>query len=196
MKLNGQDVDIHIAPAELYNFFKKHIDTIGNSMIKIAENTNMETEIYLSAGYLKEPEESLVISVYKSDEMVFSQTAYDQEEATSLLKTVYNVYLFPKDEISEQLLMIEEREAELDDVFADFLSNVFGEDYSMLVALPELESEISELRDEVFIKIASHGFPVYCPLINEGADGSKEFLEYPYNDELDFQLIEETLVNS
>lgn len=206
MKIDGQEIEVHVPPSELWGFFNCNKARLENKMVCIASNPSTGVEIYLTEEYAMPS-----ILVYENDEQLYKEPCSSQKDSEYTLKDIYNRFLFPKKindkdktsdafdadgieitdedrEMEEELTRMEredtisEREAELDMAFEDFMTVVLNEDTFLLDEISFAE-ELYGMMDEILVLIASHGCPVYRPtFVIDNETGSEIYMEYPYED--------------
>lgn len=92
------------------------------------------------------------------------------------------VYLPPNQEDNIDYELIEEREAEIDELLIEFVSNLMGADppENQDMVFEVLGEELESLKDEFEAVLADHGITIYRPTTIEHTDGTKVMINSIY----------------
>ena len=175
--MSADNYEIYVWPAELWNFYRAHMDELDNKYFVIAENKVTGREVILHTDSSKD---SLGhIAVYDGDVLRYDEPFSGFDDAMITCRKVYGTYMVEaeeeeSDDIDDMYCQdeIDRRETELYDALCDFME-IAG---SCVVS----DDDADELLDEVLALVSSYGYPVYRPMIEE-VEGRKVFTEYPYD---------------
>lgn len=193
-------VQIYVPADEVWGFFQTNRKRLDGEMVLIAENTDTEYAVYLTA------ENDLpVLAVAKGNEKTeYKEPCVSEEDCTTVSKKFFARYLFPvmitdgkyiqddvPDEKSERETWMDmedtmyEREDELRLAMADFLAIALQEGDNDGTNILELYGGdvVEEILDE-FLKTLSdeYSFQIYRPMIVTDSDGYEVFTEFPYSE--------------
>lgn len=92
------------------------------------------------------------------------------------------VYLPLNQEEDIDYALIEEREAEIDELLVEFVSNLMGANFpeDQDVVFEVLSEELESLKDEFEAVLADHGIAIYRPTTIERTDGTKVMINSIY----------------
>lgn len=182
-------IKIYVEAADVWDYFRTHMDELRTKQKLIAERTEYGVEILLT-----EEHGCPVITAVLDEEEQESGLAISEDDCYEIVTRIYDEYL--SDDFinrliddaegytsSEQLDMIDEREMELDDaVYA--LLDVFIQNLCDITDDPDaLCEDVKEHICEYLFR--KHDISIYRPMYLECEDGTDEFFEFPY-DEIDF----------
>ena len=199
-----QDYKIYIPFNEVWDFYTDHKERLKEEYVLIAENPELEREIYLT---MEEGKQYPTVNVFHGELPIYTEVMVSEADARRSVREIYTKYLFPvnsdvdeSDDLSERrgeydsdsmtLQEMEDAVYERDDQLLlgmqDFLEVIFDDaDLWNLMSLGEVE----DLLDDFLTHLADIGFLVYRPRIIADDDTGKDvFVSYPYNDEFEEEL--------
>jgi hypothetical protein len=199
-----QDYKIYIPFNEVWDFYTDHKERLKEEYVLIAENPELEREIYLT---MEEGKQYPTVNVFHGELPIYTEVMVSEADARRSVREIYTKYLFPvnadvdeSDDLSERrgeydsdsmtLQEMEDAVYERDDQLLlgmqDFLEVIFDDaDLWNLMSLGEVE----DLLDDFLTHLADIGFLVYRPMIIADDDTGKDvFVSYPYNDEFEEEL--------
>lgn len=199
-----QDYKIYIPFNEVWDFYTDHKERLKEEYVLIAENPELEREIYLT---MEEGKQYPTVNVFHGELPIYTEVMVSEADARRSVREIYTKYLFPvnsdvdeSDDLSERrgeydsdsmtLQEMEDAVYERDDQLLlgmqDFLEVIFDDaDLWNLMSLGEVE----DLLDDFLTHLADIGFLVYRPKIIADDDTGKDvFVSYPYNDEFEEEL--------
>lgn len=194
---------IEYSPQEVWDLFCANEEEIAETKWILAQNTETDSCICLSASYIGSRFYPEVI-VFVNDEEVYSETAVSSFDCEEMVEKIYLSYLAdrdilidsivdgiygcddpdpPFDDISdyETEMIINEREDELHDLTEDFLSDLAGINISQLYGSRAASYMVDGVLDflcEFLWK--TYKMPVYRPAIFEDENGTAYLEDYPY----------------
>lgn len=169
---------------DVWEYFTEHKEELFNSMKMIAENQEYGIEIYLT-----ENDGLPVVMVSVDGEEIAEEAAVSTNDCAYTVKEIYDKYLsknvisilMGEEEeytIAEELEIIDDREAELDNAVYECLM-AFAPDLLDIVEDPDETCE--DLKDHLCEYLyKKHDISVYRPMYLENDEGTDEFFEYPY----------------
>jgi len=196
-------VKIHLEPKATWAFFQKNHERMEDEMVVIAENDDTEYAIYITDNDNDERHNPLLL-VYKGDLKIFEEGVIDEDGCTETAKQLYLKYLFPvsvtygkMDEMDEGVWddtpystqdmedAIYEREDELTFAMYDLLEIVLGRTIDEIAGIHGKDF-VQQVVDDFCEYLANdHCVSIYRPTILPTDDGDEEFVEYPYDCDVD-----------
>ena len=195
-------VQVHVPADAVWEFFQTNRKRLNDEMVLIAENTDTEYAVYLTA------ENDLpVLAAAKGDgKTEYKETCVSNEDCVMVVRKFFTRYLFPvvikndkyipdnapkddKADATETWMDVEdamyERDDELRLALMDFLGvtlKIGDEDDVEAAELCDVDI-IDEILDEFLKMLADeYGFEIYRPMMVTSNDGYEVFTEFPYNE--------------
>lgn len=195
-------VQVHVPADAVWEFFQTNRKRLNDEMVLIAENTDTEYAVYLTA------ENDLpVLAAAKGDgKTEYKETCVSSEDCTMVVRKFFTRYLLPVVITSDKYIpdntsngnkvdeaetwmdvedVIYERDDELRLALADFLGIVLkirDEDEVDVTGLYDVDI-IDEILDEFLKMLADeYDFEIYRPMMVTSNDGYEVFTEFPYNE--------------
>lgn len=175
---------IYVEPECVWEYFKQNEKDIDNSMVVIAENTKYGVEVYISKRGLC-PE----LLVALDTEEIDSQVCIGEEECADIARYFYEEYLsdesagvllgdFEDTSPSDEAMMIDDRELEIDDAVYALLYTLLGDEG---IEYGYIDDLCEDLKDRMCSFLyTDYDISIYRPMYLETEDGTNEFYEYPY----------------
>lgn len=186
-----EDIEVYVTPNNIWDYFYDNLMDMETHTVIIARNKKTGCDICLTSldGV---PD----IEVYMGDEQICSQSCISPDDAKEELTQIYSEFLLNASksidyheyfDVDMQELQdeIDLREEDLMIAFHDFMEVVFERDLEMLYC-EGIDSDLKSMLDEFLEMIAcKYGYPVYRPMFFEDDDGEMDYVEYPYEDDID-----------
>lgn len=175
---------IIVDPSDVWDYFNEHIDELFGSMKMIADNSQYGIEIYLTeTGNLP------TIMVSADGEEIEEESCVSANDCVKTVQDFYDKYLSDgvvgilmgedgDKTMSEELELIDEREAEIDDAMYMLLDTLVSNLFDFVEEPDELCEELKDHICEYLYQ--KYDISVYRPMYLECEDGTEEFAEYPY----------------
>lgn len=186
---------IHLEPANVWEYFRRHKERLEEEMVEIAENDDTGVAIYLT-----EDDDLPQYVVFKNDKEQYREMCVNGSDAEQTLKKIFMQYLVPlvipvdDDDVpvdenamrSDFEDQIDEREDVILDAFQDFIE-VLTEDKIGALDFGKDGEELDKIINHIVQYLAVDcGFRIRRPMILYDEDLKKEVCsEYPY-EEYDF----------
>lgn len=180
---------IYIQPADVWEYYQEHEKELCSSMKIIAERNDFGVEIFLTQTSCLP-----CVMVTIDNEEATAEVVRNEKECAEIVSEFYDEYLsddFLSELISdsddytipEQLDLIDEREAELDEAVYMLLDT--------FIQITQFDGNADDLCDDIKEHLCEylfreHNISVYRPMYLECEDGTDEFSEFPY-DEMEFE---------
>jgi len=177
-------VKIYVTAKEVWRFFRSNESRLKNEMVKIAENEDTGTVIYLTEECLYP-----ALYVYDNEECVYEELAVSSADCEEIVEQIYSSHLSEKIPTSTgQMIsrqdaedLIYETEDKLTLSLIDFLDTILGFDYRNSVLD---EKEIEEILDHIASYLSEEKQLVIDRpmIINDETTGEDVFYRYPYEE--------------
>ncbi|MBR6269867.1 MAG: hypothetical protein IKR30_04765 [Bacteroidales bacterium] len=180
---------IERAPTEVWGLFLRKKRELGATYERIAFNSDIGVEIYLSA----EPrgtESFPCITVFQDDNDIYSEVAVNEIDCEQTTKKIFYEYLSEErliNRMAEELDAEDEqaevdiREEELIGLTLDYISMLMDESIDSLGDDEAFEIAKDVLDHSCEYLYRKHGISARRPMILEDENGEEFFEEYPYD---------------
>lgn len=178
---------IYLQPSEVWKYCLQNQRQLRDNLVSIAENKSVGNEVLLTIE-----DDVTMVYVYCGDKLEYEEAIVSTEDATKVVRTIYEKYITSAtaseeaDEAEEpDRVALEddmyERETELHDACYDFLNTIL--EYASECYLGEdIEDAIQETLDTVCRKLAKDfGISVRRPMYICVDDDPETYVEFPYD---------------
>lgn len=180
---------IERSPEEVWSFFQRKKDSLQTVFDRIASNSDVGVEIYISAD-MHGKELLPCITVFQDDDELYSETAVDATDCENTVKKFYLEYL-PTENVVNRMLEKEEeeqfqlesdvREDELQTLTSEYITNLLDERFDYVVGADEAYEITVDVLDHVCEYLyRKHHLSPRRPMTLEDEDGKEFHEEYPY----------------
>lgn len=201
-------VEIHLQPADAWQFYQKNKKRLAGEMVIVAENDDTGYSVCMTEEEVATNARVPYFNVYREEEKVYAEGAISEKDCVKTLRDIYLKYLFPVVEVSkpkkeesppkddfgqEYDPFVEEKEQEFEDIIyqrddalfhamSDFLQVVLNcSDHDELVKEYTAEMISEAVEDFCNYMADIHLISVYHPRWEKNDEtGEDYFEEYPH----------------
>lgn len=176
--------EVYVKPNDVWNYYQKHKKRLEDELDVIAEKDNIEVCLTQDNGF---PLISIEYESEKQHKVLQKECVISADDCRRVSEKFYSMVEdyadvdLESDEESKvatevDIEIVSEREFELCEALAKFLTVAMGYDESEAIDVPIDEDFLIPVLDEIEPICADQGFPFYRPMVVENTDGQLEIV--------------------